>query len=196
MKKYVLFFIVMIACYSQSNAQFRYSVNIGWDWPNIHKDESCEKEYSSFTFGANVDYILNPYLALQSGLRYRYVGEDEYPGLSGGSYPIERNHSSFLEIPLLVTACTVKNPKQWAVAWGVGPYINMPIEKNRHTRARCEKVKTYYGLMVTAQLDVCSHYFLRGEYQWGLSSDLEVEGFGYGDKRRITRFSFVLGYRF
>ena len=52
------------------------------------------------------------------------------------------------------------------------------------------RYETFYGIMAAAQLEICSHYFIRGEYQWALKSD--YDGI---DERRTNMFSVSLGYR-
>ena len=53
------------------------------------------------------------------------------------------------------------------------------------------RYETFYGIMAAAQLEIRSHYFIRGEYQWALKSD--YDGI---DERRTNMFSVSLVYRF
>ena len=62
--------------------------------------------------------------------------------------------------------------------------MDIPIEKEG-------RYETFYGIMAAAQLEIRSHYFIRGEYQWALKSD--YDGI---DERRTNMFSVSLGYRF
>ena len=68
--------------------------------------------------------------------------------------------------------------------WYAGPYIDIPIEKEGN-------YETFYGIMAAAQLEILSHYFVRGEYQWALKSD-----FDYIEDRRTNMLSVSFGYRF
>ena len=47
--------------------------------------------------------------------------------------------------------------------------------------------------MTALQIEILSHYFLRGEYQWGLMSDKKEEWF---KDCRTNILSISLGYRF
>lgn len=68
MKRFILLLLSLVAL--QANAQFSYSVKAGWSLPSVHKDEEVGHE-SSLTFGAGVDYAINGYLGLQSGVNYK-----------------------------------------------------------------------------------------------------------------------------
>ncbi len=194
MKKHVLFLIALFAICLHGNAQFSYSVNAGWDFPNTHNYDNISVS-SGFTFGGDIYYGLNPYLNLRSGLRYHYVKEKAYPEWVGGIYSLENEHVSSLEIPLLMNFRTQKEIKHWTAVWGAGFFGGFPFEKKRDRSRDDEKMRPYGGVIVSAQLEIRYHYILRGEYQWYLSSDLKDDS-KIANERRITRFTVVAGYRF
>mgnify|MGYP003439559396 CR=1 FL=1 len=186
MKKFIILTLLLLGTF-QSYAQFSYSIKVGWSWPDIHKSTMPGHEVnSSLTLGAAVDYQLNAYLGLQSGINYKRIDEKSYRLESGGvSYPEEvKFHASFLEIPLLLSANIKPEAQKWKFIWYAGPYIDIPVEKEG-------RYETFYGIMVAAQLEVLSHYFVRGEYQWALKSDTD-----YSEDRRTNMLSVSLGYRF
>ena len=187
MKKFIVFTLLILGTL-QNYAQFSYSVKVGWSRPEVHKGEMPGHKVSSsaFTLGAAVDYQLNPYLGLQSGINYKRIDEKSYRLESGGvSYPEEvKFHASFLEIPLLLSANINPEAQKWKFIWYAGPYIDIPVEKEG-------RYETFYGIMAAAQLEVLSHYFVRGEYQWALKSDSY-----YSEDRRTNMLSVSLGYRF
>lgn len=188
MKKFIIFTFLLLGTF-QSYAQFSYSIKAGWSWLDIHKGEMPGHEVSStFTLGAAVDYQLNAYLGLQSGINYKRIEEKgvSTPSASTGHYPEEelKFHASILEIPLLLSANIKPEAQKWKLIWYAGPYIDIPIEKEG-------SYETFYGIMAAAQLEILSHYFVRGEYQWALKSDLD-----YIEKRRTNMLSVTLGYRF
>ena len=188
MKKFIIFTLLILGTL-QSYAQFSYSVKAGWSWPDIHKETMPGHEVnSSFTLGAAVDYQLNAYWGLQSGINYKRIEEKgiSYPSSSTISDPEEeiKYHASILEIPLLLSANIKPEAQKWKFIWYAGPYIDIPIEKEG-------SYEIFYGIMAAAQLEILSHYFVRGEYQWALKSDLD-----YIEKRRTNMLSVTLGYRF
>ena len=188
MKKFIIFTFLLLGTF-QSYAQFSYSIKAGWSWLDIHKGEMPGHEVSStFTLGAAVDYQLNAYLGLQSGINYKRIEEKgiSIPSASTVPYPEEelKFHASILEIPLLLSANIKPEAQKWKFIWYAGPYIDIPIEKEG-------SYETFYGIMAAAQLEILSHYFVRGEYQWALKSD-----FDYIEDRRINMLSVTLGYRF
>lgn len=169
------------------NAQFSYSVKAGWSWPDIHKGEMPEhKVNSAFSLGVTIDYQINAFWGLQSGLNYKRVGEEWESWTEGGVVDIrhDKSHASILEIPLLLNTNIKPEEKKWKLICYAGPYIDIPIEKEGD-------YETFYGIMAAAQLEIRSHYFVRGEYQWALKSDLN-----YMEDRRTNMLSFCLGYRF
>ena len=187
MKKFIILTLLLLGTF-QSYAQFSYSIKVGWSWPDIHKSTMPGHEVnSSLTLGAAVDYQLNAYLGLQSGINYKRIEEKgiSYPS-STISYPEEeiKYHASILEIPLLFSANIKPEAQKWKLIWYVGPYIDIPIEKEGN-------YETFYGIMAAAQLEILSHYFVRGEYQWALKSD-----FDYIEDRRTNMLSVSFGYRF
>ena len=168
-------------------AQFSYSIKAGWSWPYIHKETMPRHEVNSaFTLGAAVDYQFNAYWGVQSGLNYKRVSEEQEYWTEGGVVDIlySKSHASILEIPLLLSANIKPEAQKWKFIWYAGPYIDIPIEKEGN-------YETFYGIMAAAQLEILSHYFVRGEYQWALKSD-----FDYIEDRRINMLSVTLGYRF
>ncbi len=193
MKKYILLIAALFAICLNGNAQFSFSVNAGWDFPRVHHYDN-ESVSGSFTIGGDVYYGLNPYLNLRLGLRYHYVGEKGYPDLYGGIIPLESLHLSSLEVPLLINFRTQKEIKHWTTVWGAGLFGGVPVEKSRGKRD--EKIRPYGGVMVSGQLEILYHYFVRAEYQWYLSNDLKTD-YNEDDKhRRVARISVVCGYRF
>ena len=190
MKRYIL--ILMLAMISwQANAQFSYSVKAGWSRPKILKGDNWD-EHSSFSMGVAVDYPLNDYLGIQSGINYKRMGECEdaeiIPGETREIIP-RRIHAAYAEIPLLFTASVIPTPKRWRAIWNVGMFANFPIEQY----SPFWNYKSFYGVMAALQIEVSSHYFLRGEYQWALSNDTNEI---FEEERRIERLSVCLGYRF
>ena len=186
MKKFIVLTLLILGTL-QSYAQFSYSIKAGWSWPDIHNETlPGHKVQSAFTLGAAVDYQLNAYLGLQSGLNYKRVGEESSEWSVGGvsQFHVHKYHASFLEIPLLLSAKVNPEVQKWGFIWYVGPYMDIPIEKEG-------RYETFYGIMAAAQLEIRSHYFIRGEYQWALKSD--YDGI---DERRTNMFSVSLGYRF
>ncbi len=186
MRRIVILLLSLLAL--QANAQFSYSVKAGWSWPKIHDVNEMlgYKVSSAFTLGAEVDYQLNPYLGLQSGLNYKRISEEFSEWSVGGvsELHVHKNHASFLEIPLLLSANIKPEAQKWKLIWYAGPYIDIPIEKEG-------RYETFYGIMAAVQLEILSHYFVRGEYQWALKSDSD-----YSEDRRTNMLSVSLGYRF
>ncbi len=196
MKRNFLLLVVFLAFCINGRAQFAYSLNMGWDFPKVHKYDN-ESVSSSFTLGGDVYYDLNSYLNLRSGLRYHYIKEKGFPMLEGGPVYLENWHVSSFEIPLLINFRTQKEVKHWTMVWGAGLFGGIPFVKKRHTLNNYEKIIPYWGPMVSAQLEIRRHYLLRGEYQWYASSDLkDKNAFGFAHKRRITRWTIVCGYKF
>ena len=95
----------------------------------------------------------------------------------------------YAEIPFLLTACAIPTPQRWRTIWNAGMFVDIPVA----SKGQGCKGKTYYGLMAALQIEVLSHYFIRGEYQWALSSDEKGEWF---KDRRTNMLSVTLGYRF
>ena len=186
MKKFIIFTLFILGTL-QSYAQLSYSIKAGWSWPDIHKETlPIDKLPSAFTLGVAVDYQLNNYLGLQSGLNYKRISE-EYSEWSLGhnsQLHVHKFHASILEIPLLLSANIKPEAQKWKFIWYAGPYIDIPIEKEGN-------YETFYGIMAAAQLEILSHYFVRGEYQWALKSDSKNT-----DDRRTNMLSVTLGYRF
>lgn len=191
MKKIILFLFALTTGCLQMNAQFSYSVKIGYSWANIRNWEGLIKENPGCTFGVNVDYAFNSSIGLQSGLNYRYISEDEesYPNKEGIKATLVNNHASFLEVPLLVTAYLVKSSPTVHVIVGAGPYLDVPIAQKSFDDEY--DFRTYYGIIATAQLELYAHYFVKGEYQWALSSDRK-----YMTDRRTNILSLAIGYKF
>lgn len=169
----------------QAKSQISYSVKAGWSWPNIHNDEQVGHK-SNLTLGANVDYAINAHFGLQTGFNYksinyaRHYGSVESPGKI-----MDRAH--YVEIPLLFTASTIATPERWRAIWNAGMFVDIPVDDEEY------KSQTYYGLMAALQIEVLTHYFIRGEYQWALSSDKKGE---WSKDRRTNMLSVCLGYRF
>lgn len=189
MKAKIITLLLLSLLALQANAQFSYSVKAGWSWPDIHK-YATKKEKSSLTVGAGVDYAINEYVGLQSGLNYKRISYmDFYEGKSGNSDDKFTNEIHCLEIPFLFTATSIPNPQRWRTIWNAGMFVDIPVAND----GRNCKGKTYYGIMAAAQLEILSHYFVRGEYQWALSSDKKGE---WCQDRRTNMLSVSLGYRF
>ncbi len=188
----LLFYVVTVACVKIS-AQFSYSVKAGCSWPSFHNNESTErhvKERPTITFGADVEYHFSHRIGVLTGLNYRRISEKGFLALPGISHPIFDVNASFLEIPLLGTLkLTNSTPKIMDIIVGAGPYVDIKVHQKVDRYSL--DFKTYYGIMATIQLEFFSHYFIRGERQWGLASDRELI-----TERRVNMISVVAGYRF
>lgn len=184
MKKFILFLFAMVAL--QANAQFTYSVKAGWSLPSVLNDETVGHE-SSLTLGASVDYAINNYLGLQSGVNYKRIHYAKHytSNIEEAGKKI-MDKADYVEIPFLFTASAILSPQRWRAIWNAGMFVDMPIGSNNNSQ-------TYYGLMAAVQIEVLSHYFLRGEHQWALSSDKKGE---WSKNRRTNMLSVSLGYRF
>ena len=185
MKKIFLILALLLNGLIHCYAQFSYSAKIGWSWPNIHKGDAISTK-SNITIGASIDYTINEYIGLQSGVNYKQVSWIPFILGSGKSENNFEEKSHFMEIPMLFTFSIVPAPKRWRTIWNTGVYANIPIGGYKGKQA-------YYGLMAALQLEMLSHYFIRGEYQWALSSDNKKE---WDEDRRTNMLSVCLGYRF
>lgn len=192
MKKLLLLCTMLIAM--QVHAQFSYSIKAGWSWPSTNSN--ALKEYSRPTFGVNIDYSFNGYLGLQTGINYKRICELEEPvydlggAIEKNEKPLYKKHGSFVEIPILLSVSTVPAPQKWRAIWYAGGFIDIPIEQYSPN----ESFQTFYGIMAVVSLEIKSHYFIRGEYQWALSSDLK--GMRDYTNRKAKILSVCLGYRF
>ena len=134
--------------------------------------------------GVATDYTINGSLGIQTGINYKknsYIAS--HFGGDGHDEDFTKN-THFVEVPLLLAITTIPSPQCWRTVWNAGMYVDVPIGGH-------ENKQTFYGLMAGLQIEVLSHYFIRGEYQWALSSDKK------GDKnRRSNMLSVCLGYRF
>lgn len=183
MKKTIFILLSMITIHA--NAQFSYSIKAGWSQP-FFRNYSPEKVNSSLMFGTSIHYSINNFCGLQSELNYKricYV--DPYEGL-GNFDNAFTNKAHYLDIPFLFTASTIPSPQYWRAIWNIGLFVDIPI-KGYNSK------QTNYGLMTALQIEILSHYFLRGEYQWGLMSDKKEEWF---KDCRTNILSISLGYRF
>ena len=184
MRLFILFLLSLIAL--QSSAQFTYSIKAGWSLPSVHKDEEVGHE-PSLTLGTNIDYAINNYFGLQSGLNYKRIYYAKYYTSvieNAGQKIMDKAH--YVEIPLLFTISAIPSPERWRAIWNAGIFADIPVGKN-------DKSQTYYGIMAALQIEILSHYFLRGEYQWALSSDKKGE---WSKDRRTNILSATIGYRF
>lgn len=190
MRRIVILLLSLLAL--QANAQFSYSVKAGWSWPDFH-DYMTKKEKSSFTFGGSVDYAINKYVGLQSGLNYKRISYvDFYAAGPGSGYNNDDHFTStmhYAEIPFLFTATPIPTPQRWRAIWNAGMFIDIPVI----SKGQGCKGKPYYGIMTALQIEILSHYFIRGEYQWALSADEKGKWF---KERRTNIPSVTLGYRF
>ena len=80
MRRFILLLLSLIAL--QASAQFSYSVKAGWSWSDI-RHGTIYGTKSTPTIGGNVNYALNGYFGLQSGLTYKQVKQKELT--DGGS---------------------------------------------------------------------------------------------------------------
>lgn len=183
MRRILLLILSLVAL--QTYAQFSYSVKAGWSFPFLC-DVADEKKKTSPTFGVGVDYAINDYLGLQSGLNYKricYV--NTYEGMADAD-DLFTDKGHFIEMPLLLTANAISSPQSWRAIWNAGMYMDIPIKNNYNA-------KVYYGILAGIQIEIRSRYFVRGEYQWALSSDKKGE---WNKKRRINMLTFSFGYKF
>lgn len=192
MKKFVLLLLSLIAL--QVNAQFSYSVKAGWSWLDIRNDSEYVIDHSSsFTMGVAVDYSINNYIGLQSGVNYKRISENRWPHCPpGGTVSDVYSHAAYAEIPILFTASVIPTPERWRAIWNVGMFLDVPVEQ--YTPSHTCDYETFYGIMAALQIEILSHYFIRGEYQWPLSSELKDDGIH--SERRTNILSVSLGYRF
>ena len=185
MKRFLFLTCLFVAL--QANAQFSYSVKAGWSWSDIRYGDGSK---STPTIGGNVNYTLNKYFGLQSGLAYKQVKEKaevEYGSVGDKEY-FSTGH--FLEIPLLFTANVIPEPRRWKWVWHAGMFVDIPVaDSGRFSNGS----QTYYGIMAAAEIEIRSHYLIRGEYQWALRSDSKLE---WDKDRRTNILSVCLGYRF
>lgn len=189
MKKTILLLLALVAM--QAHAQFTYSVKAGWSWPDFKNNHWTFSPSSGITFGGTIDYDINGYLGLQAGLNYKRT--IEYYTYEGGRLyenPAFKREVFSANIPLLLTASVIQKPERWRAIWNVGPYVDLPIV----TKGRlADDEKIAFGIMAALQIEVLSHYFVRGEYQWALTSDIKED---WDEDRRANMVSVSLGYRF
>ena len=192
MNKSLLFFLFFIIGL-HANAQFSYSVKTGWSCPEIrHDNEYVNDEFSNLTIGIAVDYFLNKFLGLQSGVNYKKISENKWPHCPpGGSVSDIKSHAAYAEIPVLFTASIIPAPERWRAIWNVGMFLDIPVEQ--YTPSYTCDYQFFYGFMAALQIEVSSHYFVRSEYQWALSS--EIKDVLHSD-RRTNMLTVSLGYRF
>lgn len=205
MRKTIILLISTLISFTAS-AQFSYSVMAGANFTNMTNSVQSSHSYRfcdspTFTVSAYVNYDINGYLGLKTGIKFLYLHSLEDAYVADLSQSMGRNanksdyiqskhtHGNYLQIPLLFRASTINIPKSIRAIWEVGPFGNILLEQDALTGNWASDYKSYWGIMASCEIEILSHYIVRGEYQWGMSGTRT-------DNVKIKVLSVAIGYQF